>query len=1425
MTSPFLDIAAADRVAENDQAFAFRDRFPVSPGHTLVVTRRVVPTWFDATLEEQHALLALVDEVRRQLDAELHPDGYNVGWNAGLAAGQTVMHLHVHVIPRFSGDMADPRGGVRHAVAGKGNYLAPSFTPAGPRQDALTTGGADDPLVAHLLPLFAQATDIAILAAFAQHRGVEELEPLVLAAADRGARVRLITGDYLHITQRQALEALLAWMTREDVECPPEVRIVETERLGTESRSFHPKSWIFAGTDFGAAFVGSSNVSRAALRDGIEWNLRVDRHRDLPAFQRVSAAFETWWQRARPLDHTFLAGYRDRLLNHELAPPPGEVIAEPLPLPLEPHPIQQQALDALQAARAAGRQRALVVLATGLGKTWLAAFDAQAVALTLGRPPRLLFLAHRDELLRQAARTFAIQFPETDYGYFAGSQADLDATFVFASVQKLSLKAHLARLAGRKYDYVVIDEVHHATAASYRKILAALDAGFLLGLTATPDRADEADVLGLFDDHLAYRADIAVGIEAERLAPFRYHGLKDTADYRAIPWRNGRFDPESLAAAVETQARMEKAWQGWHEYPGTRSLVFCCTIPHARFVCAWLLERGVRVVAVHSEFDSADRTTALEHLARGELDAVCAVDLFNEGIDVPSVDRVVMLRPSESPVVFLQQLGRGLRRSAGKTALTVLDFVGNHRVFLDRLRTLLGMAPDDIAPVPLAVWLQDAARREATVLPPGCSVDIELEAIELLAAMLPRGETNALVRTFRELVEARGTRPTAGELYRLGLNPRVRGGWFAFVETQDQLQPEERAAWQQAGAFLTDLDTTPMSKCFKMVTLQTLIEAAALATGMPLDDLCRRAHDILVRSPELFRDLETANELGDARHPDPKVWRSYWRKNPVAAWLGESADKKKKPWFSLDGDRFVPKFQTEEAVRGALGAMVAELVDWRLAEYRARSKGASLLAATAFEAKLTHNDAGPILMLPSRAMVPSIPEGETSVRLPDGRMWTFRFVKIACNVAMIPGEVVNRLPELLRAWFGTQAGQPGTNHRVRFRPTPDGWHVEPVQLGDAQVIPMVPRVRLPAFTSLQVAAGWQTNAVDAGAVVADDEVELPGPLPPGCFAVRASGPSMAGWRSEIRDGDWLVCRPLEGVGFGAVEGDIAILARGEAESSTFHVKRVAHGPDGGWLLRSDNPDVAAMPVEPSDRPVGVVRKTVRPEQLAPPLGTELAGGAVAAAFGLSGEPTPGADRVGGHLFLMARGEGALSAPDALKLPAPDRRPGETAFVLLDAGKDHWRYQGIGRWDEDAGAWTIAEVDFDTWRALGSGRGASRPLEDRWIEEARALVDRLFKEPGQGAWVARDGKRCRLLGRAPQGGLRIDGGDGGFAERTVSLTDIGWVLAARAKAGGAAPDLPSVNALRYLAGTPEGSTRWVDTGWALHVVAVEPSGSR
>jgi superfamily II DNA or RNA helicase/diadenosine tetraphosphate (Ap4A) HIT family hydrolase len=1380
---------------------------PVAEGHTLVITRRVVRDWFDATRDDQLAILDLVEVVKRQLDAQFKPAGYNVGFNAGVAAGQTVMHLHVHVIPRYVGDMDDPRGGVRHVIPWKGNYRRIAAAP-------LVTGGTGDPFLHHIRPLFADAREIAIVAAFVQDTGLEVLQDSLFSAVERGAVIRLVTGDYLDITQAEALKRMLDWQgTLSPAGAPPrfEARIVETALVPGPSRSFHPKAWRFEGDGFGVAFVGSSNVSRSALITGIEWNLRAERGLDPVAYARIKEAFEPLWNRARPLTYDWVSAYAARVRLSPVALPPGESEAEPLTPAPDPHPIQREALDALAATRASGETRALVVMATGLGKTLLAAYDADVFRATLDNPVRVLFIAHRRELLGQAATTFRRvlrpAIPDLRVAWFADDRSELDGDVVVASVQKLSRPENLDRLAAERFDYVVVDEVHHAEAPSYRRILARLQPGFLLGLTATPDRADEGNVLGLFDDNVAYRADLGVGIEAKRLVPFAYFGLKDTVDYahENIPWRNRRFDPKRLEEAVQTQDRMERLWSALAEHQGARSLVFCCSIAHAEFAKRWLEERGLRVRAVHSEPGSDDRSRALADLAAGVVDAVCAVDLFNEGVDVPLVDRVVMLRPTESPVVFLQQLGRGLRVAEGKERLTVIDFVGNHRVFLDRVRTLLSFGE---ARPNLRAFLEGGEAE----FPPGCSVQIELGAVDLLSKLLPSG-ANAVERAYRELQVARGERPSIGELYRAGYSPSVlreaHGSWFEFVRSEGHLTPEEERALVAGRDWFRELETTVLEKSFKMVTLEALIELEVLRAGVPLDVLASRSHQILARSAELFRDIENVSELPEPRQPDERTWAAYWRKNPVKAWAGTPGSPKR--WFSVEGDQFTPRLPIPEGLDDTFVEMTRELVDYRLAQYRRRFEPQA--QGDAFIAKVFWNQRDPILKLPSRAARPDLPQGDTDVRLPSGAFWRFRFTQIASNVAHPVGWARNELPDLLRRWFGPVAGRPGTAFRVRFFRSPDGWCVEPV----GQVIELPPPGRIVAFPTLRAAAG--AAGVPVAGAPEPEQVVLPvRSRGSDLFAVRATGDSMNGGSDPILDGDWLVFRYARGAGLGAVEGRVALL---QVEDGTgdgaYQVKRVVREA-GHWTLKSENPVAASFEGSERTVPIAMLAERISPEVLAPAVGERVEDGQIGKTFGLSHESRRG--RLDGHLFILAEAPGTLEAPDRVKGPVQDRRPGETAFVLARHEPGAWRYCGVGRWDEQGRLWAIPDVDYVTWRALGRGRSSSRRLAEDLLDRARAAAASIV-ERHAGKWIERDGKRCRVVGRSEQGGVRVDGGPGGFAERTVSATDMAWVLAARddVTAAGGVLDEPRVNRLRYLEGTPKDATRWIDTGWAILLSSV------
>ncbi len=1428
---PFCRPDPARIVARSELACALRDGFPVNPGHTLIIPWRHVPTWTDATAAERADILALADRVQQELEAtDPRPDGFNLGVNIGRAAGQTVMHLHLHVIPRFDGDVDDPRGGVRFVIPERGNYRNHGHIPRVPdrdREPALVTGGKTDPFLAHLRPLMAGASSIDILAAFVQQSGVVEVRPLIRSALLRGASVRILTGDYLHITQSQALRSLL---DLERAACVPAdderdevprgslaLRVVELASLRDFARSFHPKAWVVRGPAGGVGFVGSSNLSRPALKDGVEWNLRVEQARDPVAFGELCTRWDELWERGRDIDEAWLDAYTDRSRLESIPLPPYDLDEGSASIELPPlRDVQEEALEALAAARAEGRSRALVVMATGLGKTRVAVEDALRFAVGHRPLPRVLVLAHRVELLSQAGDAFEAALPGVRLSWFAGPHADPSGEVVLGSVPKVHNT--LMDLDSDTFAYVIVDEVHHAHAPTYRAILARLQPRFLLGLTATPERADAGDILGLFDDHVAHSADIGEGIARGHLVPFRYFGLRDTVDYQQqVHWRSGRFDPVELERAVQTQERMKAAWAACQDHPGTRSLVFCCSVAHANFVAAWFRERGLDAIAVHTGEGSADRAQALELLERGEVPAVCAVDLYNEGVDVPRVDRVLMLRPTESPLLFLQQLGRGLRRplDGSKDSLTVLDFVGNHRVFLDRVRTLLNLAGSGRESRSVHELIRAGGSVE---LPGGSRVELELEAVDLLRRLLPSGASHVLLRVYRELRDARGQRPRLGELVRMGQNPaslKAYRGWFDFVESQGDLDDGERAVLGDVGAFLRALERREaMSKSYKMVTLQALIEAGALSSGLPVSELAERSHRILVRSPELFGDLEGVRELPDPRAPDPKVWERYWRKNPVHFWTRGGA-KNARRWFRVEGDHFVPSFGVEVSLLPTLEAMVTELVDYRLARYRRARREEQEAGSCAFVCRVIHNNQGPILKLPDRARVPGIPRGETDVRLADGGYWRFRFVKIACNVAHPVGSSRNQLPDLMRRWFGPDAGRSGTDYRVRFSPAPEGWWIEPLPLEGAEVVPLPTLGRVVAFPSLRAAAGW--GSVEATADTGEaEEVALPVDAKADTFAVRASGSSMHGWRSEIRDGDWLLMRYCRSLGLGALQSRVALIARGDPEEGVdYHLKRVVDA-GAGLVLRSDSPDVEDRPVQRGDEPIAQLLRRIRPEELAPEQGSVLREDELARAFRIREAPSGRISRVDGHLFLMLEGRGSLVAPDRLELHVHDRRPGETAFVLGRVEEGRWTCLGVGRWLADEGAWAIPEVAFATWRALGEGRTASRRLEPRWLEAARGLAERVV-EVVRPDWVQEyEGRRFLVVGRAARGGLRIASPDGAFGERTLSLTDLAWVLMARehAQRAGLVLDEALVNRLRYLDGTPRGSTRWIDTGWGL-----------
>ena len=996
-TSPFLQVPPGRWVSSNRVAFAIADKFPVSPGHTLVVPRRLIATWWDATAEERLGLLELVDTVKEILDREHHPGGYNVGFNAGAAAGQTIDHLHIHVIPRYTGDTFDPRGGIRHALPGRGNYLAESDPSLLDNQERSVLDALRD----CLRDLRFDQADLIV--SFVMRSGLTLIGDDLQEALERGVQIRLLTTDYLQTTEPDALARLLD--LAEDASGRLEVRV-----FSDETTSFHPKGYLFRSSTTGTcrSLVGSSNLSRSGISLGIEWTLTT--HQDAG----LAAAFERAWADSRnvPLTHEWLRFYRLRVLVSATAISPTE-LSEERPEPatrVAPRPIQVEALEAIALTVTRGHRAGLVVLATGLGKTWLAAFHARETGAH-----RVLFVAHREEILRQSRDVFRKVMPGCDAGLFTGNERTPDADVVFASVQ--SLGRSLSRWSPDHFELIVIDEFHHAAAPTYRRIIEHFRPQFLLGLTATPERMDGADLLALCGDNLVFECGLVEGISRSELCRFEYRAERDVADFAHVPWRNGRFDPEALAGAIETIDRAEQELDVWREHGRTRTLAFCCSITHAEFMSAFFNEHDVRAVAVHSGARSSDRRGALERLNAGDLDIVFSVDLFNEGVDLPALDTVLMLRPTDSPVVFLQQLGRGLRVEPGKEGLVVIDFIGNHRSFLFKPRTLLNLTSSAYASTAEVI----AAMRTGDFgLPDGCSVSYDFEVVDLLAELTQREQGRALHVYCRQYFDEHGRRPTAVQAWRSGYNPRSQQalGWFGALDGMDLLTDDERPPARQFGEFLRAIEREPITKSYKLVTLQAVVELGGLSAPVSVPDLAVRAHEIMRSDPRLAVDVE--GHLTDAADK----WERYWRQWPIAAWTGSLRGTEDSGLFRVESDQFIPAIGL--AQDPTLVDLVAELIDYRLCRYldgKAKQPGEWRL-------RVSQANGRPIVWL-DRPRNPGLPEGEANLLI-DGRKFTGVFVKIALNVVRDAEGGPNRLPGLLQEWFGEQAGSPGTQQMVRI---------------------------------------------------------------------------------------------------------------------------------------------------------------------------------------------------------------------------------------------------------------------------------------------------------------------------------------------------------------------------------------------------------
>lgn len=683
-----------------------------------------------------------------------------------LATGVLDMLVENHAVEGATERQLDPT--LRRLIAVE--PVAPTGEPIGisrpltPLRDTvLMTNARDQPTVGREIEAEIESADrIDLVLAFIRWTGVRDLLPVLGRHTEAGKPVRVITTTYTGSTELRALQAL--------TEAGAEVKV----SYDTASTRLHAKAWCFRrATGFSTVYIGSSNLTFSPQVTGREWNVRASQRRNPDLIEAFDRVFETYW--ADPHFEHFDAEQLGQATARQLD---GSITT---PFTIEPYPFQRQILEQLEVERHRGRQHNLVVAATGTGKTVVAALDYRQLRGRLDRA-RLLFVAHRKEILERSRDTFRHVMRDGSFGKL-WVRGDKPGRWdhVFASIQSLAA-GDLQALHPEQFDVVIVDEFHHAAASTHTTLLDHLRPVHLLGLTATPERTDSLDILRWFDGRMAIELRLWDALEQDLLSPFHYYGIHDGTDLRTVTWKRGRgYDPTELTNVYTgDDLWVAKVLAAVREKVGDprrmRSLGFGVSITHCEFLADRFTRAGITARVVSANSTAAERDVALHALASGEVQILFSVDLFNEGIDVPAIDVVLMLCPTESATVFLQQLGRGLRRSHGKDVLTVVDFVGHQATsfrFDLRYRAMLGRTRREI---------ERDVTEDFPYLPAGCQLKLDSVAKEIVLANIRTALPTRWPDRIRELREL-GDVPLATYLHETGLEPDdVYQGGHTFTE-------------------------------------------------------------------------------------------------------------------------------------------------------------------------------------------------------------------------------------------------------------------------------------------------------------------------------------------------------------------------------------------------------------------------------------------------------------------------------------------------------------------------------------------------------------------------------------------------------------------------------------------------------------------
>jgi len=501
--------------------------------------------------------------------------------------------------------------------------------------------------------------------AFINYSGLQLLLDTLKEVEDKGVKGKIITTTYLNFTEPKALERMQEF---ENIDMKI---FIADNKVG-----FHTKVYIFENEDDYKIIIGSSNLTQSALKSNVEWNVKVLSKEGAPFIEHVLKEYDNLWEMSSELNDDVLQRYMLFLNEIKRTEVRREMVFENLK-PISPNKMQKRAMENLERLRAHGENKALVIAATGTGKTYMSAFDVMQY-----KPKTMLFIVHREEILKKAKETFEklLRGRNIKTGLFTGNAKDRDANYLFATIQ--TMNRYYEDFHKNYFDYIIIDEAHHGASDSYLNVLGHFEPKFTLGMTATPERCDSLSVFELFDNNVALEVRLHEALDEDLVIPFHYFGV---TDIEGVDLEDVNLDDKSqLAQRLMINRRVdfiiEKMNFYGHDGNFRKLLGFCVNIEHAKYMAEEFNKRGINSVALSGEDTVAKRDEYIKRLEsdKDDLQAIFTVDIFNEGVDIPSVNTVLMLRPTNSPIIFIQQLGRGLRKSGSKEFLTVLDFIGNH---------------------------------------------------------------------------------------------------------------------------------------------------------------------------------------------------------------------------------------------------------------------------------------------------------------------------------------------------------------------------------------------------------------------------------------------------------------------------------------------------------------------------------------------------------------------------------------------------------------------------------------------------------------------------------------------------------------------------------------------------------------------------